>query len=181
MKRFADSIARQKGIKAPPGYKTSISICRKFLNEHAPKKAEGETPAKLAPKPVSPAQMLYAKKIAQGKGVVIPEEAKANSAAISAWIDSNRGTKRRKRGRKTAYKPMGSIAPQSTAPTKRSRKRTTATPPAPAQPKSVTGTPLRIPYGNKEVALKLGARYGSAGWFAPPGVDLAAFGERGWL
>src|SRR5271169_726239 len=36
MKRFADSIARQKGIKPPPGYKTSISICRKFLNEHAP-------------------------------------------------------------------------------------------------------------------------------------------------
>ena len=31
--------------------------------------------------------MLYAKKIAQGKGLVIPEEAKANSAAMSAWID----------------------------------------------------------------------------------------------
>jgi len=41
--------------------------------------------------------------------------------------------------------------------------------------------PLRIPYGNKEVALKLGARYRSGGWYAPPGVDLAAFGERGWL
>ena len=87
MKRFADSLARQKGIKPPPGYKTSISICRKFLNEHAPKKAEGETPGKLDSKPVSPAQMLYAKKIAQGKGVIIPEEAKANSAAMSAWID----------------------------------------------------------------------------------------------
>jgi DNA topoisomerase-3 len=184
MKRFADSLVRQKGIKPPPGYKTSISICRKFLNEHAPKKAAGETPGNLEPKPVSPAQMLYAKRIAQGKGIIIPDEAKANSAAMSAWIDSNRGTKRRKRGRKTAYKPMVSIAPQSTAPTKRSRKRAaaaTAAPPAPAQPKSVTGTPLRIPYGNKEVALKLGARYGSAGWYAPPGVDLAAFSERGWL
>jgi DNA topoisomerase-3 len=52
---------------------------------------------------------------------------------------------------------------------------------APAQPNSVTGTPLRIPYGNKDVAMKLGARYGSAGWYAPPGVDLSAFGERGWL
>ena len=87
MKRFADSVARQKGIKAPPGYKTSISICRKFLSEHAPKKAEGETPGKPDSKSVSPAQMLYAKKIAQGQGVVIPEEAKANSAAMSAWID----------------------------------------------------------------------------------------------
>jgi hypothetical protein len=75
MKRFADSLARQKGIKPPPGYKASISICSKFLDEHAPKKTEGETPGKLDPKPVSPAQMLYAKKIAQGKGVVIPDEA----------------------------------------------------------------------------------------------------------
>ena len=87
MKRFADSLVRQNGIKPPPGYKTSISICRKFLSEHASKKAEGEMPAKLVSKPVSPAQMLYAKKIAQGKGLVIPEEAKANSAAMSAWID----------------------------------------------------------------------------------------------
>src|SRR5580704_3111442 len=104
MKRFADNLVRQKGIKPPPGYKTSISICRKFLSEHTPKKAEGETLGKLDSKPVRPAQMLYAKKIAQGKGLVIPEEAKANSAAMSAWIDSNRSAKRPKRGRKTAYK-----------------------------------------------------------------------------
>ena len=114
MKRFAESLARQRGIKPPPGYKTSISICRKFLNEHAPKKADGETPGKLDSKPVSPAQMLYAKKIAQGKGVVIPDEAKANSVAMSAWIDSNRSAKRRKRSRKTAYKLPGSVAPRST-------------------------------------------------------------------
>ena len=166
------------------GYKTSISICRKFLNEHAPRTAEGEPPGKLDAKPASPAQMLYAKKIAQGKGVVIPEEAKANSAAMSAWIDSNRSAKRRKRGPKTAYKPAGSVAPQSAGPTKRSRKRKAgadAAPSTPAQSNFATGTPLRIPYGNKDVALKLGARYGSAGWYAPPGVDLSAFGERGWL
>jgi DNA topoisomerase III len=183
MKRFADSLARQKGIKPPPGYETSISICRKFLSEHARKKAEGETAGKLDSKPVSPAQMLYAKKVAQGKGIVIPEDAKANAAAMSAWIDSNRSAKRRKRGRKTAYK-AGSVAPRSIVTTKRSRKRkpdASAAPLAPAQPNSVTDTPLRIPYGNKEVALKLGARYRSGGWYAPPGVDLSAFGERGWL
>jgi DNA topoisomerase-3 len=132
--------------------------------------------------------MLYAKKIAQGKGVVIPEEAKANAAAMSAWIDSNRVTKRGKRGRENVYKLAGSVAPQSMAKMKGSRKRKAdaaaaphPAPSAPAQPISVTGTPLRIPYGNKEVALKLGARYRSGGWYAPPGVDLSAFGERGWL
>jgi DNA topoisomerase III len=36
MKRFADSLARQKGVKPPPSYKTSILICRAFLNQHAP-------------------------------------------------------------------------------------------------------------------------------------------------
>ncbi|MGC1407423.1 MAG: hypothetical protein WA864_00595, partial [Acetobacteraceae bacterium] len=184
MKCFADSLVRQKGIKPPPGYKTSISICRKFLNEHAPKKTEGETPGMLDFKPVSPAQMLYAKKIAQGKGIVVPQEAKANAAAMSAWIDSNRSAKRRRRGRKAAYKLPGSVAPQSTAVTKRSRKRkpdASAAPPVPVQPNSVADTPLRIPYGNKAVALKLGARYRSGGWYAPPKVDLSAFEERGWL
>jgi DNA topoisomerase-3 len=72
MKRFANRLARQKGIKPPPGYKTSISICRKFLSEHAPKNAEGETPGKLDFKPVSPAQMLYVKKIARGKASSFP-------------------------------------------------------------------------------------------------------------
>ena len=171
MKRFADSLSRQKGIKPPPGYKTSISICRIFLSEHAPKRADGETAAKLDPKPVSRAQLLYARKIAQGKGLIIPNDAKTNSAAMSAWIDSNRTAKRRKRGRQTAYKPAGSVAPQSTATTKRPRKRKAdvphPAPSAPAQSNSATGTPLRIPYGNKEVALKLGARYRSGGWYCP--------------
>ena len=143
MKRFADSLSRKKGIKPPPGYKTSISICRKFLSEHAPKKADSKTVGKLDPKPVSPAQLLYAKKIAQRKGLIIPDDAKTNSATMSAWIDSNRDKTRRKRGRKTAYKPAGSIAPQSTAPSKRNRKRKVNTEVAsltPADTNSVTGT-----------------------------------------
>ncbi len=42
-------------------------------------------------------------------------------------------------------------------------------------------TPLRIPYGNKEAALSLGARYRAGGWYAPANVPLAPFKERGWL
>ncbi len=123
--------------------------------------------------------MSFAEKIAQEKGVVIPDETKASAAAMSAWIESNQGAERGKRSRKTANKP-----PRSTAPKKRARRRTgdnAAAPPIPARQNSGTDTPLRIPYGNKDAALKLGARYRSGGWYAPPGVDLAAFGERGWL
>ena len=72
------------------------------------------------------------------------------------------------------------------APAKRSRSATADAPPSvahvpPSGPRSATETPLRIPYGNKATALDLGARYRAGGWYAPPGVDLAAFGERGWL
>jgi DNA topoisomerase-3 len=179
MKRFADGLVRQKGIKPPPGYKTSISICRKFLSEHAPKKSDGE---KLDSKPVSPAQLLYAKKLVLGKGLIIPDDARINSAAMSAWIDANRDKKRRKLSRKHSNRRVGSATPQDSPP-KRSRKQkvdTDAASMAPV-PANSSRTPLRIPYGNKEVALKLGARYGSGGWYAPPGVDLSAFGERGWL
>ena len=183
MKRFADSLVRQKGIKPPPGYKTSIAVCRKFLSEHAPKKSDGETAGKLDPKPVSPAQLLYAKKLAQGKGLIIPDDARTNSAAMSVWIDANRDKKRRKLKFGTSNKPVGSVAHQSTASSKRSRKQKVDTDDASTAPALANSnrTPLRIPYGNKEVALKLGARYGSGGWYAPPGVDLSAFGERGWL
>jgi DNA topoisomerase-3 len=180
MKRFADSLVRQMGIKPPPGYKASISICRKFLSEHAPKKSDGETAGKLDPKPVSPAQLLYARKLAQGKGLIIPDDARTDSAAMSAWIDANRGKNRRKLSRKTSDRLVGSA---QAAPPKRSRKRKVdadAASMAPV-PANSSRTPLRIPYGNKEVALKLGARYGSGGWYAPHGVDLSAFGERGWL
>jgi DNA topoisomerase-3 len=150
MKRFADSLVRQKGIKPPPGYKTSISICRKFLSEHAPKKSDGETAGKLDPKPVSAAQLLYAKKLALGKGLIIPDDARTNSASMSAWIDANRGKKRRKFKSKTSNRPVGPVAHQA-APPKRSRKQkvdtdTASMAPAPA---NSSRTPLRIPYGNK--------------------------------
>jgi hypothetical protein len=42
-------------------------------------------------------------------------------------------------------------------------------------------TSLRIPFGNKEAALQLGARYPAGDWYAAPGVDLDSFRQRGWL
>ena len=184
MKRFADSIAREKGVKPPQGYATSGSICRAFLNQHAPKNADSGIPGASGSKPASPAQILFAEKLAQEKGIVIPDEAKASSAAMSRWIDSNQVKKSGKSRR--ANMPTRSIAPKSAVPKKRSRKRAanvvaTATPSTPVRVNSGTDTALRIPYGNKDAALRLGARYRAGGWYAPAGVELAAFGERGWL
>ena len=186
MKRFADSIAREKGVKPPPGYATSGLICRAFLNQHAPKKADTKIPGAPGSKPASPAQILFAEKLAQEKDIVIPDEAKASAAAMSTWIDSNQVKKSGRSRRKTVNTPTKSIAPKSAVPKKRSRKRAAnvvaaATPSTPARGNSGTDTPLRIPFGNKDAALRLGARYRAGGWYAPAGVELAAFGERGWL
>ena len=121
---FRDRVTWQKGIKPPPGYTKSGCICRAFLDQHAPQKADVETSGELGSKPASPAQMLFAQKCAQEKGIAIPDEVKASSAAMSAWIESNVGAVRSKRNPKTANKPPRSTAPESAAPKKRSRKRT---------------------------------------------------------
>lgn len=184
MKRFVVSIARQKGIKPPPGYTKSASICRTFLDQHAPQNSSRKTTGATDPKPASSAQMLFANKIAHEKDIVIPDEAKATSAALSVWIESNHRPERSKRRCQSGEKLPKSTASHASKPTKRSRKRSfdaTEARSSPARRNSKTDTPLRIPYGNKDVALKLGARYRSGGWYAPPGVDLTAFDERGWL
>ena len=148
MKRFADSLARQKRIKPPPGYKTSISICRAFLSQHAPKKTGGEAPGKPDAKPATPENIATAEEFAQEKGRRTSQEAAASSAAISAPIDSNRGTKRRKRHLKTPNAAPRSTAPRSTAAKKRSGRRkadAAAAPATPARQDSEAVTPLRIP------------------------------------
>ena len=191
MNRFADSIARQKGIKPPTGYTKSGSICRAFLEQHAPRKAEGvdgKTIGDPATKPVSPAQLLFAQKIGREQGVAITDEAKANSAAMSVWIDKNQSAKPGKIRRKTGEKNHEPPVAKTTKPTKRTRKpKATAaladvTPPlAPEQRNSAANTSLRIPYGSKDVAQKLGARYTAGAWYAPPGVDLTVFKSKGWM
>ena len=96
MKRFADSVARQKGLRPPAGYIKSQSICRAFLDQYAPNKADGDPPGELGSKPASPAQTLFAEKIARERGIVIPNETKASSAAMSAWIEAHLSTQRGK-------------------------------------------------------------------------------------
>ena len=111
MKRFADSIARRKRIRPPPFYQNSAAICRAFLEQHAPKKSAGDASESAGPKAASPAQILFAKRIAQKTGIVIPEEAMASSTAISAWIKSNkRGTSGKHRRRSKPNMRSGALS-----------------------------------------------------------------------
>jgi DNA topoisomerase-3 len=191
MKRFADSIARQKRIKPPAGYTKSGSVCRTFLEQHAPKKTVGageNTGDGLGARPPSPAQLSFAESISREQGVAITDEAKARSAAMSAWIDKNQGSNPGKGRRKTIAKNSEPAATKSTKSTKRPRKPKDSVvmvdatcPPVVEQRDAAANTPLRIPYGNKDAAQKLGARYAEGGWYAPPGVDLTEFKSNGWL
>lgn len=97
MKRFAMSIAREKQLHLPRGYATSIDVCRAFLEAHAPKKPKDGSVAS-GDKPPSAAQLDYAKNIAEADGIAIPAAAMVSSAAMSNWIEKQRGKKRGKAG-----------------------------------------------------------------------------------
>ena len=158
MKRFAVTISRQKRVRLPAGYATSGSICRAFLQQYAPKKPGEETTRQQAPE----------------------KEIK------SAVIASNQSKRPIKPRAKASSKPPKLAMDKSTRPARRTRKPKAAAasadnPETTAHQTTAANTPLRIPYGNKEAAQKLGARYRAGGWYAPPGVDLAAFSEQGWL
>ena len=191
MKRFAASLARSKGIKPPAGYAKSGAICREFLDLHAPEQTardtEGEPAGAAESRPPSSAQMSFAEAIARDNGVAVPGRARTSSAAMSKWIDASRGSKPAKGRKSPASRAIAATAKGKTASARIPRKRKSesaaeeAAQSGSARTDSRTGTPLRIPYGNKEAAFELGARYAAEGWHAPPGVDLAAFRERGWL
>ena len=162
MKRFADSVARQKGIKPPPGYTKSGTICRAFLDQHAPKKAD-MNPRESWLQTATPAQVSLAEKIAREQGIVIPDESKASSAAMSAWIKSHLHIARAKGPRKSAHKPAKPTMPKSPVPAKRPRCTNSEfrfAPPAPGPPKKQahhkqSGSPRTRPAANSALASRL--------------------------
>ena len=157
MKRYADSIARQKRIRPPPGYATSLSICRAFLEQHAPRKAGSRQAADPGCTVASPAQ------VSSGVSNRPARKRRQGAGATAGGPAHKKAARGRKPGKSKLNGQLANASPRSAR-------------------RDVGGnTPLKIPYGNKEVALELGARYAAGGWYAPPGVDLSAFREKGWL
>ena len=153
-------------------------------------------------RPPTAAMKKFAASIAKSKGIKPPRGYTRSAVVCRAFLDEHAP----RRGRRTdATLPVGQAGSLATAhselesaeigttDTVRSSRRSgprrpgKSRPPPPPRseqgprPGTTPGTPLRIPYGNKELAFALGARYGPAGWYAPRGVDLTAFRQRGWL
>ena len=73
MRRFVDSLARQKGVKPPAGYAKSGAICRAFLDQYAPK--AGRTGARVAagqPPPDAPAPRAADEDLELNQGGPVP-------------------------------------------------------------------------------------------------------------
>ena len=113
MKRYAESLARQKGLCPPGGYDTSISICRIFLNEHAAKKS-GDKAAKAE----SPARKQRANRA--GKSEAIVEGRMAGATSKTGSSSAKRAPPRARPGRKLAAETEGAANPVKA---RRTRKR----------------------------------------------------------
>jgi DNA topoisomerase III len=162
MKRYVDSLARQQGIRPPQGYATSSTACRTFLDQHA-------APSNVARAWTNGNQTPLdggAKPQAQhGDGFpVVPAPANAPSRQLREVTKKTTARKRRVGSSKSKTLRPDAVTGNAL--------------PAAVSEDSIA---LRIPFGNKEVALQLGARYRAGGWYAPPGIDLEAFRRRGWL
>ena len=167
MKRYVDSLARQKGLKPPRGYTTSSSACRTFLDQHAPRKD-----GKSAPTDTDAGDTASVREGNAERRVVHREDAGALPSRADE-AQSSSVTKPRRKADDRQPKP-GSESRRRKQPGK-------AAEAADGWGTAGADTPLRIPFGNKEAALKLGARYRAGGWYAPPGTDLSAFRKRGWI
>ena len=80
--------------------------------------------------------MSLAEKIALERGIVIPDETKTNSAAMSAWIRTHLSAERGKGRHKSAHKPANPTVSKSPA-TKRSRMRSRKKASNPAIPMTI--------------------------------------------
>ena len=177
MLRYVEDLARRTGVAPPSGYAESGVLCRAFLDQHALKAGKAAASDDMV-RPPTAAKSALAGQLAQRRGVAVPDEAKATPAAS---VDAHHDAPRRQGpGRKAGPKAKRDSPPKT--PGKRTRRAAASSKGAPDEVAALAvGTPLRIPFGNKEAAQRLGARYGATGWRAPPGIDLEPFRERGWL
>ena len=86
MLAVAKAISERKGIPLPRGCLSDSSVCRKFLDEHLPKRESGEGGAGGSYAP-SEKQLAFASRLAEETGTELTAAAKVSTKSLSAWID----------------------------------------------------------------------------------------------
>jgi hypothetical protein len=87
MKAAIKSIAEKKGIKLASGTLSDPAKASAFLNEHAPKKAEGAEGDSSAP---SEAQLGYLAKVEAAVGIKATDEVRADRKLLSEFLDKHK-------------------------------------------------------------------------------------------
>ena len=189
MKRFAVSIARRKGIDPPKGYTKSAAVCRAFLELHAPERTTGARNATGRRGPghrVRPRSRMPRRSRGRGTSPFPTRPGPARPRCPNGSMRTGRRSPRRavghRRTSRATRRRRGRRPGQehSRGANRATRRRAQHHPLAPArkrQPARLCGYPT----ATRRPAFALGARYASGGWYAPPGADLSAFRERGWL
>lgn len=90
MVAFAVSLAERKGVRLPRGCKSSISVCRTFLDSHAGPRASQAAPGSEpdAPRAPSEAMVRYARSLAEQQSIVCPPEVETNFDACRRFLDA---------------------------------------------------------------------------------------------
>jgi DNA topoisomerase-3 len=90
MMAFAISLAERKGMRLPRGCKSSMSVCRSFLDTHAgPRAPQAEHGSGLgAPRTPSDAMVRYARSLAEQQGITCPPEVETTFEACRHFLDA---------------------------------------------------------------------------------------------
>ncbi|WP_111473397.1 type IA DNA topoisomerase [Methylobacterium sp. XJLW] len=114
MVSFAASLAERKGVKLPRGCKSSISVCRAFLDTHAGPRVpqEGDADQSRDRGTPSAAMLKYAHNLAQQRGITCPPEAETDFDACWRFLDAHaarpqRGAETPSSGAAKAREPAG--------------------------------------------------------------------------
>ncbi len=91
MVAFATSLAARQGLKLPRALRSKSSVCRAFLDQHAPQRvsAPGEALTQGGPRSPSEAMLRYARSLAQGRGVELTPVVTTDFAACRAFLDEH--------------------------------------------------------------------------------------------
>lgn len=85
MKKAARAKAKSEGGRVPAGVLTDMAKCRAYLGPLP------DRDSSAGPRAPSQKALGFARTIAEEKNLTIPEDALADSAALSKWIDSHKG------------------------------------------------------------------------------------------
>lgn len=150
-------------------------------------------------RPPTPAMKAYVISLAKQRSCKPPRGYAGSASICRAFLDKHAGrtgstisepqagVQQASRAKRRPVSEMADpVVPGAKRPGKRKARtpadtQTMSDPPVSPTAGAAADVRLKIPYGNKETAQRLGARYRDGAWYGPAGIDLSQFRDRGWI